>query len=141
MADPNDKDQDKKPAAAVEQTSLITEVGLLRIGPAAFAIIPGEIYPELVIGGIQTPQDAGADFPGAAAEPLIFDQIKDAKYKIVFGLANDMVGYLIPKSQWDDRAPYCYGRKSAQYGEKNSCGYDAAPVVCEAFRRLLREPR
>jgi len=115
---------------------LKTEVGLLRLGDAAIAMIPGEIYPELVVGGIQTPQDPGADHPGAPHEPLINTAMGDAKFKLVFGLANDEVGYLIPRSQWDNAPPYCYGRKSAQYGEENSCGPAAAAVVCEAFAKL-----
>jgi hypothetical protein len=123
---------------APDQSGMITEVGLLRLGPAAIAIIPGELYPELAVGGLQTPQDPNADFPGAPHEPLLFDQVKDAKYKLVFGLSNDMLGYLIPKSQWDKAAPFCYGRKTAQYGEDNSCGPDAAVVICRAFRKLAQ---
>ena len=27
------------------------------------------------------------------------------------------LGYILPKRQWDEKPPFCYGRKSAQYGE------------------------
>jgi hypothetical protein len=73
--------------------------------------VPGEIYPELVRGGIQDPQDPAANFPGAAKEPVLFDAVASGK-RMIFGLANDEVGYIIPKSQWDTKAPYCYGRQS-----------------------------
>jgi hypothetical protein len=59
------------------------------------------------------------------------------QYRFVFGLANDEIGYIIPKSQWDEKPPYAYDRKEPQYGEINSCGYDVAPVITSAFKELL----
>lgn len=120
----------------LRQAFLKTELGVLRIGDAAIAVIPGEIYPELVVGGIQDPQDPDADFPGAPHEPLIHDALAGARHNLVFGLANDEIGYIIPKSQWDRNAPHCYGRKTPQYGEDNSCGPEVAPLLCAEFRRL-----
>ncbi|MBM3980006.1 MAG: hypothetical protein FJ304_06925 [Planctomycetes bacterium] len=114
-----------------------TEVGYLKFGTLEVAAIPGEIYPELVLGKVQDPADPGADFPDAAIEPAIYDQLK-GKHRMLIGLANDELGYFIPKRQWDDKAPYCYGLKKAQYGEMNSVGPDAAPVVCEAFKALVK---
>ena len=57
---------------------------------------------------------------------------------MIVGLANDEVGYIIPKRQWDEKPPFCYGRKKAQYGEGNSLGPDTAPILCEAFRELTK---
>ncbi|MBI4169460.1 MAG: neutral/alkaline non-lysosomal ceramidase N-terminal domain-containing protein [Acidobacteria bacterium] len=113
--------------------------GGLGISPplAQFACVPGEIYPELVIGGIQDPQDPGADFPGAAAErPL--ESLMTAPHKFVLGLCNDELGYIIPMSQWDEKPPFAYGRDRAQYGEINSAGPRVAPIVIDAFAGLLR---
>ncbi len=56
---------------------------------------------------------------------------------MIVGLANDEIGYIIPKRQWDEKPPFCYGRTSAQYGEVNSLGPDTAPLICEAFRQLV----
>ena len=50
--------------------------GYLRLGDLETAAIPGEIYPELVLGKVQTPADPGADFPDAPAEPSIYGQLK-----------------------------------------------------------------
>ena len=55
---------------------------------------------------------------------------------MLIGLANDELGYIIPKRQWDEKAPFCYGRTSAQYGEINSLGPETAPLLCAAFREL-----
>ncbi len=115
-----------------------TEVGYLKLGELDVAAIPGEIYPELVLDKIQEPVDAGADFPKADKEPAIYPQLK-GKHRMLIGLANDEIGYIIPKRQWDEQKPFCYGRKEAQYGEINSCGPDVAKVLCEAFKQLVEK--
>jgi hypothetical protein len=114
-----------------------SEIGWLRLGELEAAAIPGEIYPELVLGKVQDPPDPGADFPDAPIEPSIYGQMK-APYKMLIGLANDELGYIIPKRQWDEKAPFCYGRKQSQYGEINSLGPETAPLMCMAFRDLVR---
>ena len=32
-------------------------------------------------------------------------------------LANDAIGYIIPKSEWDDEAPWIYEEEEEIYGE------------------------
>ena len=113
-----------------------TEVGYLRLGELDVAVIPGEIYPELVLDKVQDPPDPGADFPDAPIEPAIYKQLH-GKHRMLIGLANDEIGYIIPKRQWDEKPPYCYGRKQAQYGEVNSLGPDTAPLLCQAFKELV----
>jgi hypothetical protein len=113
-----------------------SEIAWLRLGDLEIAAIPGEIYPELVLGKVQDPPDPGADFPDAPVEPAIYAQMP-GRHRMLIGLANDELGYIIPKRQWDEKPPYCYGRKSAQYGEINSLGPDTAPLLCEAFRDLV----
>jgi len=124
------------PATALFGDDLQTEIGTLRLGDAEALLVPGEIYPELVLGGIQSPQDPAADFPGAPPEPPL-DAMLTSDFKMVVGLANDEVGYLIPRSEWDASKPFAYGRTEAQYGEVNSVGPDAAPRLAQAFARLL----
>ncbi|MEZ6141019.1 MAG: neutral/alkaline non-lysosomal ceramidase N-terminal domain-containing protein [Zavarzinella sp.] len=114
-----------------------TEVGYLKLGDVEIAVIPGEIYPELVLGKVQDPADANADFPTAPIEPSIFGQLK-SKHRLLIGLGNDEIGYLIPKCQWDKAAPYCYNRKKDQYGEENSVGPDAAGIIAQTFADLVQ---
>jgi hypothetical protein len=114
-----------------------TEVGYLRLGDVEVAVIPGEIYPELVLGKVQDPADPGADFQDAPIEPAIYSQM-GGKYKMLIGLGNDEIGYILPKRQWDAKAPYCYGRNKDQYGEENSVGPEAGPVLCKAFADLVK---
>jgi hypothetical protein len=112
-----------------------SEVGWIKLGDLEIAAIPGEIYPELVLSKVQDPPDKGADFPDAPIEPGIYAQMK-SKHRMIVGLANDEIGYIVPKRQWDAKEPYCYGRKKAQYGEGNSLGPETAPILCEMFRSL-----
>ncbi len=120
---------------AAGDVAIQSEIGLIRLGQLDVAAIPGEIYPELVLGKIQDPVDPGADFPDAPKEPAIYDQMT-GKHKMLIGLANDELGYFIPKRQWDEKAPFCYGLKKSQYGEINSVGPRTAPILCEAFKAL-----
>ena len=97
---------------AAELAGVETEVGYLRLGDLHIACIPGEIYPELVYGRIQEPADPGADFPDAPPEAHVARILPGEKW-LLLGLANDEIGYIIPKRQWDSRPPYAYGRASA----------------------------
>jgi hypothetical protein len=117
-----------------------TEVGYLQLGDLEIAVIPGEIYPELVLGKVQDPADPGADFPDAPIEPAIYPNMNRGKHRMLIGLGNDELGYIIPKRQWDEKPPYCYGLKKAQYGEINSVGPEVAPIICKVFLELTRQP-
>jgi hypothetical protein len=59
--------------------------------------------------------------------------------KFIFGLANDEIGYIIPKSEWDQEPPYLYGSEKPPYGEINSVGPTAASTIHDALQELCRE--
>ncbi len=109
-----------------------TEVAYLRLGELDVAAIPGELYPELVYGKYQEPADLGADFRDAQTETPVVRILPSSKFMLL-GLANDEVGYIIPKRQWDVAPPFAYGRTSAQYGERNSVGPDTAAMLLQAL--------
>jgi hypothetical protein len=116
-------------------TQLRSEVAVVTLGDATIACIPGEIYPELVNGGIE--RAPGGDFD---IEPLEVPPIRDllpGRVKFIFGLANDEIGYIIPKSEWDQSPPYIYGASHAPYGEINSVGPDAAMSIHSAIQNLV----
>jgi hypothetical protein len=132
----SDKAEPADPKDFKSPLCMRTEVGWLRLGDLDVAAIPGEIYPELVLDKVQDPVDPGADFPDAPIEPAIYKQLS-GPHRMIIGLANDEIGYIIPKRQWDEKPPFCYGRKSAQYGEVNSVGPETAPLLCKAFKELV----
>jgi len=112
-----------------------TEIAVFRLGNAVFLTTPGELYPELAYGGIAAP--AGQDFKLSAQETPPLASLAKGKYLFLLGLANDEIGYIIPKSEWDTEAPYLYGAKEQLYGEINSVGPETAPIIHRESRRLL----
>jgi hypothetical protein len=114
-----------------------TEVANLQIGPAQMLLIPGEIYPEIVNGGIETPEGADITDKKIIETPPLRSLMK-AKYKWVIGLANDEIGYIIPQSQWDVEAPFTYDFKERPYGEINSVGVSVAPIVHREAVNVLK---
>lgn len=130
--------QGRKPMGA--DGSMETPVGLLRLTAAGrpvleAALIPGEAYPELSVGGIV--DYPGADFPKAPREKP-YRKILSAPFQMVVGLANDEIGYLIPKAEWDEVKPYLQNAEKDWYGEVNSPGPDAAAAIADALEKLAR---
>jgi hypothetical protein len=127
----------KQPTASGATVSPVGYVKLARGGEAQLeiALIPGEMYPELSVGGIE--RFSGADFPDAPIEPAIKPQMK-APFRMLFGLANDEIGYIIPRIEWDEKAPYLANSPKKWYGEVNSVGPDAAALITKAFQELIQ---
>ena len=122
------------------RVAMQTEVAYLRLGDLHVAAIPGELYPECVYGKYQDPADPGADFPDAPLEPPIATTLPSKKI-LILGLAGDEVGYIVPKRQWDVKPPFAYGRKSSQYGERNSIGPETAGELLKALADRVGESR
>jgi hypothetical protein len=114
-----------------------SELAVVKIGPMSFVTVPGEIYPELVNGPVEAPE--GNDFGIQPVEVPVIREMMPGKYKFVLGLANDEIGYIIPKSQWDVKAPYTYGREKSPYGEENSLGPETAGVIHRNLQEMLGE--
>ena len=112
-----------------------SEINALRVGEVEWLTIPGELYPEIGDGGVESPE--GADFPGEPIEvPPLRSQMR-GEMNLMVNLANDAIGYIIPKTQWDVDPPHAYGRDRPQYGEVNSVGPNIAPVLHEKSLALL----
>ncbi len=112
-----------------------TEVALVRIGGATIVCVPGELYPEIANGGIVHP--TGADFDVDPVEVPPLRALVPGRMKFLIGLANDEIGYIIPKSEWDDQPPWLYGAVERHYGEINSLGPETAPAIHAAFKALV----
>jgi hypothetical protein len=114
-----------------------SEINLFAIGDAWFLTIPGEINPEIIDGGIELPQNA--DFNNKPVEiPPLRSEMK-GRINFVLGLSNDEVGYIMPKSHWDAKAPYTYDYKDAPYGEINSLGPETGPVIHKSALDMIRK--
>jgi hypothetical protein len=81
----------------------------LRIGSLVVATIPGEFLPKLGL-------DLRKAMPG--------------KYKMIFGLTNDELGYLIPADDW---------RPKTEYEETMSVGKEAGNAVKNSIISVLTD--
>jgi hypothetical protein len=114
-----------------------SEVDAFRVGDIEILTLPGEIYPEICEGGVEAP--AGQDYAVPPMEvPPLRGEMK-GKLTMIMGLANDELGYVIPKSQWDVNPPFAYGRDHAQYGEQNSFGPDVAVTLHHEALSVLKQ--
>ena len=84
-----------------------TDLTAIRLGDIAIVTVPGEIFPEL------------------AKE--IYDAI-EAPHKIMIGLGNDELGYIIPEDAWDPK----------DYEESMSIGPKTGTILVEEARKLLK---
>jgi hypothetical protein len=127
----------------MEGDGAVTVVGYARLGSdrrrlLEIAMVPGELYPELSVGGVA--RFAGADFPDAPIEPAL-KKVMKAPYRMLFGLANDEIGYIIPRAEWDEEAPWLQNAPKRWYGEVNSTGPETAPRISDTFRQLIESKR
>lgn len=71
-----------------------TEMVMVDIGEAMFLTVPGELSPELIIGGYGRPLCPAAD-TGRPFEPVVQDSYKQ-RVHFILGLGQDELGYIIP---------------------------------------------
>lgn len=119
-----------------------TELCLLKLGDILIALIPGEIFPELVLG---------EQYARTVADAVNPEPLKDiaAKYGyetlLIIGLANDELGYIVPPSDFllNEKLPYIErtrdGRGEDHYEETNSVGPECAVKIAEAFENALKK--
>lgn len=114
-----------------------SEICYWKLGPASFLHHPGEIYPEIIHGGVEHPE--GQDFNIAPIEEPPIKMAVKSEYPFYVGLSNDMVGYIIPKSEWDEEPPFLYGESESPYGEINSLGPNTAPILHQELIKLIHQ--
>ena len=132
-------DSDPKFSLAPPFMHYLSEVAFIQLGDASITGVPGELYPEIAVGGIENP--AGADYAIAPQEvPHLRSQFP-GKLNLMVNLANDSIGYIIPKSEWDEDAPWIYGENEETYGEVVSLGPNTALIIHENLVKLVEESK
>ena len=121
-----------------------TEITVLDFGLVQLVTVPGELFPESGITDAdgewlyEDPQDPGADFYGTPCLPPIWSQMRDTQYKLVLGLANDELGYIVPKCQFDGMKPYTYGEDEGPYEEVMCVGSEMEPTLLGVIAEELQ---
>ncbi len=129
---------------------LKTEVDLLEIGSVAALTIPGELLPELAIGGydgshtgplqeiIETGNPLPPDLSAAPEGPYLKD-LMPGEHRMIVGLGNDEIGYFVPDYNFvlAPSGPYLNEADGDHYEETNSVGESAVSRMLEVIGNLL----
>ena len=127
-----------------------TELSLIRLGPATFFSLPGEADPETMVGGYDGKLSYGAslvdknnknppDLTKAPKGPFLKEKVPGT-YKMMVGLGNDEIGYLVPPWNFQlGSPPYISEAPGDHYTEVNSLGPGTVPALLSAYEGLLKK--
>lgn len=130
------------PGESVTGYLVETEMNLLQLGDLTLALIPGELFPELVTG------EAYGDANPTGMNPRPLAEIAAGYGRenlLIVGLANDEIGYIVPPSDFllNEKAPYLARiedyKGEDHYEETNSVGPECAGAIAATFEALLQE--
>jgi hypothetical protein len=107
--------------AQIQRKHVHTEAGLLRIGPALFACVPGELLPKLGLEFKAMLRQTGAQPAG------------------VISLANDELGYILPDE--DFHYPDNAFKPGSHYEETMSIGPTAGSCLSHALESVIKSLR
>ena len=128
-----------------------TEIDLLQVGPLKILTIPGELLPELAIGGydgshtgsdtafLVDPENPNPpDLTAAPAGPYILERV-GGDHVWILGLANDELGYMVPEYDFQlaDGNPWFDEAEGDHYEETNSLSSQIAPLMDAEIDTLL----
>ncbi len=117
-----------------------SEMSVLRLGDLHIVCIPGEIFPELVLGGEYRHYGTGGENPVPLREIASGYGVENM---LIIGLCNDALGYIVPPSDFllNEAVPYIEGAEDPtgenHYEETNSLGPDTAHTIAKTFEALL----
>jgi hypothetical protein len=130
---------------------LLTEMNLIDVGPIRMLTVPGELFPELAIGGydgshvgttevelIDKENPNPPDLDSAPDGPYLKDQM-GAEHNWIIGLGNDEIGYLVPQYDYKlhELNPYLDEPEGDHYEETNSVGPNAVPRILDLATQLI----
>ncbi|HOO26334.1 MAG TPA: hypothetical protein PKW24_06945 [Clostridiales bacterium] len=126
--------------------SVKTEMTLIKIDDLKMLLLPSEIFPELCYGGyLEADQTAEGKSPDINPKPLL--EIADDENMIIFGLANDFTGYVVPPNDFflHPEVPYVSTTKDrlgrSHYEETNSLGPHTAQIIADTFESMMETVR
>ncbi|MBQ3150202.1 MAG: neutral/alkaline non-lysosomal ceramidase N-terminal domain-containing protein [Clostridia bacterium] len=122
--------------------ALKTEMTYIRIGSLEILLLPGEAAPEFVFGNYSSAEESATGMgPEVNAKPLV--EVAGNENLVVFGVSNDMTGYMIPLNDFvlNEEAPYMSNGKdrfgNGHYHETNSLGINTTQVVSDVFAGII----
>ncbi|MCL2513958.1 MAG: hypothetical protein FWF08_08650, partial [Oscillospiraceae bacterium] len=123
--------------------ALKTEMTYFEIGDLKLLLLPGELFPELAIGGY-LPAEESAEGKGPEINPEPLCEIAGNRELMIFGLANDFTGYVVPPNDYflHSETPFIeQGRDRfdrGHYEETNSLGPNTAHAIANTFKGIMK---
>lgn len=130
-----------------------SRVSYLQVGPVGMITAPGELHPELFVGGYDGSRSYGADLvapdnpnppplANAPGPPYLRDLVLDnpgVEIPLLLGLAEDFAGYIVPSYNYqvDPNAPFIEEAEGDHYEETNSVGPKVEEQAVGAMRELV----
>lgn len=133
---------------------IVSQVTYLKFGPVAVITSPGELHPELFVGGYDGSRTYGEDIidpnnenppnlANAPQGPYLRDLLlmgSGVQYGLLFGLVEDFVGYIPPSYNYElsVNAPYIEEADGDHYEETNSVGPQIEDQAVGSMRALIQ---
>lgn len=124
--------------------TLKSEITYYEIGDKKILLLPCEIFPELVFGGALSAEESGTG-NGPEVNPDLLCDITGDKDILIFGLANDELGYVLPPNDFvlNEKSPYVDDGRDKHnrrhYEETNSVGPKTAEVIARVVKDILND--
>ena len=122
--------------------ALQSELTYIRLGKQRILLLPGEMKPELAFGGY-APAETSATARGPEINPPTLCEIAGDENLLVFGVTNDMTGYILAPNDFvlHETEPYlgqCKDRNGTNhYHETNSLGCLTAETIADTFKKMM----
>ena len=122
--------------------AMMTEMTYMSIGGKNILLLPGESFASTVYGGYMS-ADVAPTGKGPEINPTPLAEIAGDPNLIVFGVSNDMSGYVVPPNDFilNPTQPYLNGVKDKNglnhYHETNSMGIGAQKTIADAFEKVV----
>ena len=130
---------------------VLTEMDWIAIGPLELLSVPGELLPELAVGGYDGSLTGHTDVPiidadnpnppdlsKAPAGPYLKDLL-EGEHRWIVGMGNDELGYFVPPYNFelDEIVPWFDEAEGDHYEETNSLGPNTVPLLQEEAEQLV----
>ncbi len=119
-----------------EKYYVLSEIGYMEIGDdLAFAIVPGELAPELAYGGCLSAKYAwsGEEFAYPSMQQIVASSGSDRALHVI-GIANDQIGYIVPDNDYMSII-----HEDSKSIELVALGKNTASTLIKNFEDLIKE--
>ncbi|MBR5232688.1 MAG: hypothetical protein IKW03_00625 [Clostridia bacterium] len=122
--------------------ALKSEMTYMKLGNQKILLLPGESFPETVYGGYDSAEKS-ATGKGPEINPTPLVEIANDEKLLVFGVTNDMTGYVVSPNDFTlhKTQPYLSNGRDrfdrSHYHETNSLGYNASQTLADNFKAMV----